>query len=61
VLCSTDGLYRERAADTAAALREAGATRVLLAGRTEVDGVDGHLFAGCDALAVIGSIEEVLS
>lgn len=61
VLCSTDALYRERAAATAAALRDAGATRVLLAGKHEVDGVDGHLFAGCDALAVIGSIEEVLS
>jgi methylmalonyl-CoA mutase len=61
VLCSTDALYRERAAATASALRDAGATRVLLAGKAEVDGVDGHLFAGCDALAVIGSIEEVLA
>ncbi len=58
VLCSTDALYAERAAETAAALREAGATRILLAGKVDVDGVDGQLFAGCDALAVI---EEVLA
>ncbi len=61
VLCSTDALYRERAAATASALRDAGATRVLLAGKVGADGVDGQLFAGCDALAVIRSIEEVLS
>ncbi len=58
VLCSTDAVYRERAAATAAALRGAGATRVLLAGRLEIEGVDGHLHAGSDALAVI---EEVLA
>jgi methylmalonyl-CoA mutase len=62
VLCSTDALYAERAAETAAALREAGATRILLAGGKAggkaVEGVDGLLHAGCDALAVI---EEVLS
>ncbi|MCX6465613.1 MAG: methylmalonyl-CoA mutase family protein [Pseudonocardiales bacterium] len=58
VLCSTDALYAERAADTAAALRAAGATRIMLAGRVDVDGVDTQLYAGCDALAVI---EEVLS
>ncbi|MEV1290952.1 methylmalonyl-CoA mutase family protein [Pseudonocardia sp. NPDC049635] len=58
VLCSSDALYAERAADTAAALREAGATRILLAGKPteEVTGVDGYLFAGCDALAVIDDV-----
>lgn len=56
VLCSTDRLYAERAADTAAALRKAGATRILLAGRGDVDGVDGYLYAGCDALAVIDDV-----
>ncbi|GEL19446.1 methylmalonyl-CoA mutase family protein [Pseudonocardia asaccharolytica] len=56
VLCSTDALYAERAALTAAALRAAGATAVLLAGRAEVPGVDGYLYAGCDAL---GAIEDV--
>jgi methylmalonyl-CoA mutase len=58
VICSTDKLYDERAEATAAALREAGAAYVLLAGRPKepVPGVDGYLFAGCDALAVIGDV-----
>ena len=62
VLCSTDTLYAERAADTAAALRAAGATRILLAGRPpeEVPGVDGYLYAGCDALAVIDDVYAAL-
>lgn len=61
VLCSTDRLYAERAADTVAALRDAGATRILLAGRHDVDGVDGQLYAGCDALAVVDGIYEEVS
>ena len=62
VLCSSDALYDERAADTAAALREAGASRILLAGKPkdEVPGVDGYLFAGCDALAVIDDVHTAL-
>ncbi|MBN9798806.1 methylmalonyl-CoA mutase family protein [Pseudonocardia alni] len=58
VLCSSDTVYDERAAETAAALREAGAARILLAGKPkdEVPGVDGHLFAGCDALAVLDDV-----
>ncbi len=56
VLCSTDALYAERGEATVVALREAGARRVLLAGRADVSGVDGQLFAGCDALAVIDSV-----
>ncbi|MDN5749882.1 MAG: methylmalonyl-CoA mutase subunit beta [Pseudonocardia sp.] len=61
VLCSTDALYAERAAETAAALREAGATRILVAGKLEIDGVDGQLHAGCDALAVIDGVYEEVS
>ncbi|MBC3192339.1 methylmalonyl-CoA mutase small subunit [Pseudonocardia sp. C8] len=62
VLCSSDALYEERAADAAAALRAAGATRILLAGKPkgEVPGVDGYLFAGCDALAVIDDVYTAL-
>ncbi|GAA4559313.1 methylmalonyl-CoA mutase family protein [Pseudonocardia xishanensis] len=60
VLCSTDALYAERAEATAAALREAGAARILLAGKGPVDGVDGYLYAGCDALAVIEDVYEAL-
>ncbi|MHA6618171.1 methylmalonyl-CoA mutase family protein [Pseudonocardia sp. DLS-67] len=60
VLCSTDAVYTERAADTVAALRAAGARHVLLAGRAEVPGVDGNLAAGCDALVVIESVHRAL-
>lgn len=75
-LCGSDKLYAERAEETVAALRAAGANRVMLAGKpgalasdsaaaqkpssdsekpdtaTRSD-VDGHLFAGCDAVAVL--------
>lgn len=55
VLCSSDALYDQRAEATAAALHDAGARLVLLAGRPAepVPGVDGLVHAGCDALAVI--------
>ena len=60
VLCSSDALYAERGEAAVAALREAGAGAVLLAGRAEVAGVDGRLYAGCDALAVIDAVYEAL-
>jgi methylmalonyl-CoA mutase len=60
VLCSTDALYAERASDTAVALRAAGARHVLLAGKSDVPGVDGQLAAGCDAPAVIKSVYTAL-
>lgn len=56
VLCASDALYAERATDAVAALRAAGAGLVLLAGRAEVDGLDGHLAAGGDALAVLEQV-----
>lgn len=52
-LCSSDRLYGEHAAAVAAALREAGAVRIWLAGRGPYDGVDGYVHTGCDALAVL--------
>ncbi|MEQ4718575.1 methylmalonyl-CoA mutase subunit beta [Nonomuraea sp. B19D2] len=52
-LCSTDKLYAQHAAAVAAALRKAGARKVWLAGKGEYEGVDGNLYAGCDALAVL--------
>ena len=46
---------RPTAAGLATELREAGATQVWLAGKPDldVDGVDGYVFAGCDALDVL--------
>jgi methylmalonyl-CoA mutase len=56
-ICGTDRDYAADAAGLAAELRAAGATQVWLAGSpsTGVDGVDGYVYAGCDALAVLRS------
>ncbi|WUH88860.1 methylmalonyl-CoA mutase subunit beta [Streptomyces sp. NBC_00433] len=56
-LCSSDALYDEQADAVTDALRAAGAERVLLAGRPgKGPDVDGHLFLGCDAVAVLTSV-----
>ncbi|MFI2084768.1 methylmalonyl-CoA mutase family protein [Streptomyces rubiginosohelvolus] len=57
VLCSSDALYAEQAEQVAGALKSAGAAQVFLAGRPgEYAGVDAHVFAGCDAVAVLISV-----
>jgi len=56
-LCSSDALYADHATDTAAALKKAGARQVLLAGRPgEWSGVDGYVYTGCDAVAVLTEV-----
>jgi methylmalonyl-CoA mutase len=62
-LCGTDERYREEAAVRAAALKNAGAKRVLLAGRPGAieaqlrqAGVDGFVFVGCDVIATLAEI-----
>ncbi|MFD5315590.1 methylmalonyl-CoA mutase family protein [Streptomyces sp. NPDC127098] len=62
-LCSSDALYAEQAAAVAAALKAAGARRVLLAGRPgereaeyRAAGVDTFVFVGVDAVAVLSSL-----
>jgi methylmalonyl-CoA mutase len=52
-ICSSDAVYDERADATALALRTAGATRVLLAGRRDTKNVDETIYVGCDTLAVL--------
>ncbi|CAM3151206.1 methylmalonyl-CoA mutase family protein [Saccharomonospora xinjiangensis] len=53
-VCGTDAAYAERAAEVADALRKAGATTVLLAGKPSGStGIDGYIHRGCDALAVL--------
>ncbi|GII89671.1 methylmalonyl-CoA mutase [Sphaerisporangium siamense] len=52
-LCGGDRRYAEQAAQAAAALRAAGATRIWLAGRDRHDGVDAVLHAGCDVPDVL--------
>ncbi|MFD9330997.1 methylmalonyl-CoA mutase family protein [Streptomyces sp. NPDC060065] len=55
-LCSSDALYEEQAAETARALRAAGAGHVFLAGRPgQYPGVDGYVFAGCDTVTVLST------
>ncbi len=61
-ICGTDGDYAESAAALAGELRAAGAAHVWLAGKPspEVDGVDGYVYAGCDALDVLRTVHEQL-
>ena len=68
VLCSTDKIYAEQVPVTAAALREAGCEWIYLAGRpkgdladiVEATGIDGKLYAGCDAVALLEEMLERL-
>ena len=61
VVCSSDEVYRLQAADTVAALKEAGCRYVLLAGRPDDRwGADGYIYMGCDALAALRAIHERL-
>ncbi|GAB3439695.1 methylmalonyl-CoA mutase family protein [Streptomonospora sediminis] len=63
-LCGSDSGYTEHAAAAAAALKEAGAETVLLAGRPETAPddaqVDRFCFSGCDALGLLAELHEVL-
>jgi methylmalonyl-CoA mutase len=61
-ICGTDKDYAEHAAGLAAELKDAGATQVWLAGKPglAVDGVDGYVFAGCDALAALRTVHSEL-
>ncbi|RBY77766.1 methylmalonyl-CoA mutase [Geodermatophilus sp. TF02-6] len=61
-ICGTDRDYAESAAALAAQLHAAGATQVWLAGKPSlgVDGVDGYVYAGCDALDVLRAVHEQL-
>jgi methylmalonyl-CoA mutase len=61
-ICGTDKDYAESAAALAAALRDAGATTVWLAGKPDlaVEGVDGYVYAGCDALDVLRTVHRQL-
>jgi methylmalonyl-CoA mutase len=55
-VCSSDAIYRSDGAAAVAALREAGATRIYLAGRgLDLAGVDEEIGIGSDVLAVVTS------
>lgn len=62
VICSSDAVYAERAADAAATLRAAGARRIYLAGRPgdhraeyEAAGIDHFVHVGVDVVDVLES------
>ncbi|MFG1671403.1 methylmalonyl-CoA mutase family protein [Streptomyces sp. Y7] len=55
-LCSSDAVYEEQAEAVTEQLKTAGASHVFLAGRPgNHPGVDSHVFAGCDAVAVLSA------
>ncbi|TFV76074.1 methylmalonyl-CoA mutase [Blastococcus sp. CT_GayMR19] len=61
-ICGTDKDYTSSAAGLAAELEAAGANQVWLAGKPDlgIDGVDGYVFAGCDALATLRRVHDEL-
>ncbi len=52
-ICGADNVYAERIQDVCKALAEAGAEKVLVAGRGDYPGVDGYVHIGVDVLAVL--------
>ena len=63
-LAGTDQAYAEWGAGAVKALREAGATYVILAGKpgeSTVDGVDDSCAMGVDALAFLARVREELA
>jgi methylmalonyl-CoA mutase len=66
-ICSSDAIYAELAEATAGVLKAAGAKQVLLAGLPKAQaktlreaGVDTFVFAGCDAVATLRHLHEML-
>lgn len=66
-LCSSDKVYVESAGSEAAALKAAGARYVWIAGQPGKDeqtdhsaGIDGYLYAGCDALDILRTTLDLL-
>lgn len=56
-ICSSDDVYAEFAAETATALRQAGAKRVYLAGKGDYPGVDECIHIGVDVLDILTRAE----
>jgi methylmalonyl-CoA mutase len=62
VICSSDDVYAEMAVDTARQLKEAGALRVLLAGKPadqealSAAGVDDFIYLGANVLKIVGEL-----
>ena len=50
VICGADARYADEAEATAAALKNAGAQQLWLAGKGDVAGIDRNIFMGCDVV-----------
>ncbi|MFS8096568.1 methylmalonyl-CoA mutase subunit beta [Lentzea alba] len=61
VLCGSDTSYADQAVATVEALRNAGAERVLLAGKKSEATVDGYVYTGCPALEILNNTFEFLA
>ena len=66
-ICGSDAAYAAQAADTAKALKAAGASWVILAGKPGENeaalkeaGVDQFIFAGLDAIAALETVQAAL-
>jgi methylmalonyl-CoA mutase len=63
-LCGTDEAYGQRADALSDELAAAGATQIWIADSADATGdltrIDGHVFPGCDALAVLGAVLDAL-
>ncbi len=64
-ICSSDAIYAEMAAETAKALKAAGASRILFAGKPgdlenalKAAGVDTFVFAGQDVLTLLAALQD---
>ena len=61
VICASDDDYEDHAAEVAAALKQAGATHIALAGKPrDIDDIDAYCFAGCAALSFVQEIHKTL-
>lgn len=67
VICSTDAIYKEKAAEIARSLKTQGARAVYLAGRggeqetaLKSAGVDEFIYVGCDAVAILAAAHDRL-
>ncbi len=67
VICATDELYVDHAAELASALKNEGATQVFVAGRggehedaLRKAGVDGFVYLGCDLLSILSESQRTL-
>ncbi|MGW4206680.1 methylmalonyl-CoA mutase family protein [Lentzea sp. NPDC004789] len=60
VICGSDTSYADQAVATEEALREAGAERVLLAGKRTDANVDGYVHLGCPALEILNNTFDFL-